>query len=292
MSGPKNTGLRLVLKREPSVRRKWLGVLASLVFVAEWVYAVWPHFPPPPVAPIPVATPAPVAVPPKSETVVVIQPIFVPVGPYTVERTRPESQPAAPVLPQGILQPYYTKEAQLHLVGVYEGRDPLDDGRPWWSKCGGDHRDSANMRECHARYANQHRQGFVEVDVSYSERPIILVLTAYNPVVWKVRQGHRVVIEGVILAGYHSQSVEGIDPAIPVRVYTYEPSSCERCWQAGGYFYIYQSESGIQGFESAERRLFEITGKRISSIQAKYKGSQFAIAQGIPMFSYPDSKVE
>lgn len=281
MSTMKGTGLRWVLKREPSAHRKLLGGLLSMVFAAEWVYAIWRPAPPPVVAPVALV------VSPKPETMTLAKPIPVPITPPVAVPVQPES-PAPSVLPKGTFSPHYAKDAELHLIGVYEGHDPTDDDRPWWSKCTGDLHNSVNARECHARYAANHKQGFVEVNITYNQHPIILALTAYSPVKWKVIQGYGVVIEEVILAGYHRQIVEGIDTRIPVRVYTYEPSSCERCWQAGGHFYTYQSERGAYGFESTEKRLFEITGKRVSSLQTRYKGDRFSIAPGIPIISYPE----
>lgn len=65
--------------------------------------------------------------------------------------------------------------------------------------------------------------GTVEVFVSHTAKPIILVVNGYMPVIWKIDvQSEDVKIQKVIAVGYHQQKVEGLDPSIPVE-YSFFP---------------------------------------------------------------------
>lgn len=264
--------------------RKTLGVGVTLAFLLGLAYALSMPSNPPPVA---VRS---LAAPPKSQpqTMARLPPPTPPMTSAAPSPATPSSPPKPPpTLPEGTLGLRYSQDAELHLLGVYQARPQGDDGKPWWSKCGNP-RDQANMMDCHARMVAHGREpGTVEVDVTYNEHPIILTLMAYSPVVWKVKPGYGVVIEQVILAGYHRQSVEGAGKDVPIHVYTYESSPCERCWQGEGHFYAYEKGGRDGNFGTAEKKLFEITGKRVASFQGKYQGERFAIAQGMPVLSYP-----
>jgi hypothetical protein len=154
---------------------------------------------------------------------------------------------------------------QLHVIGVYEGHDPDDDGRPWWSKC-----DGKSSLDCHAEMTGKKRAkgGFVTVNVSITDAPIVLALSAYSKVKWDVQAKPGVQIQKVILSGYHAQSIEGIADTTILEVYTYDASPCDRCYQGNGYFYSYKRP---------HLKLTEITGLDVTSFQGKYKGREFAV---------------
>ncbi|HYE34429.1 hypothetical protein [Methylocaldum sp.] len=195
-------------------------------------------------------------------------------------------KPVQNTMNKGKVRLNYPKDVELHVIGVYQGKLESDDGKPWWSKCG-DLQDSRNAADCHSRYAVQRDPGVVEVEVSYNEHPIILALMAYSAVKWRVKPGYGVVIEQVILAGYHGQTIEGVEQGVPVHAYTYKSSPCNPCWQGTGFFYGYEGpDSGSHTYGTVERKLYEITGQRVASFQGKYKGERFSIASGMPVFSY------
>ena len=155
---------------------------------------------------------------------------------------------------------------ELHVIGVYEGAASAGvDASPWWSKCPGGRPDP----ECHKKFASQHVQKIVKVNVNQTGRPIILALTAYENTLWKIEAADGVVFEKVILAGYHSQDIAGLDVKIPLEVDTYDPSPCVSCKQGQGYFYSYKE---------SPPRLNEITGKYPTSFQGKYRGEEFSIS--------------
>lgn len=114
----------------------------------------------------------------------------------------------------------------------------------------------------------QYTQKQVKVHVSYQIKPIILALMAYEPTLWSVEVADGVIVERVILAGYHAQQLEGIRDGVPTEVYTYDPSPCAACRQDLRYFYAY---------DRSHPRLTEITGKNPSSFQGRYTGKDFAI---------------
>lgn len=77
--------------------------------------------------------------------------------------------------------------------------------------------------------------GYAEVTVNYTARPIILVLGAKEPVLWKVKPAEGVRFHAVILGGYKTQSVIGLPGnTLVLRRITRESSSDKHCW-AGSY---------------------------------------------------------
>lgn len=164
-------------------------------------------------------------------------------------------------------------EPELHAVGVYEGSDPEDDGRPWHAKCG-----DLDMRACHARMAQRKREQAdqIIINVSIEDRPLILAFTAYVKTNWIIRAKPGVIIDRIILGGYHAQSVEGIAETIPIAVYTHDDSPCANCFQGSDYFYSH---------EAMPAKIRNITGMQASSWQGKYRSSEFSIFPGIEKLS-------
>ncbi len=159
----------------------------------------------------------------------------------------------------------FEKTPELHSIGVYEGTAPDDDGIPWHRKCG----DKPPL-ECHRSMSQRKRKngGQVVVNVSITGKPLILAFSAYEKTKWIVKTKGGVLIEKVILGGYHSQSVEGITHDVPIEVYTYDSSHCEKCYQGRGYFYSYKV---------VPEQLKDITGLSACSWQGRYRGEEFSI---------------
>lgn len=61
----------------------------------------------------------------------------------------------------------------------------------------------------------------VDVVVNQPGKAIVLVMTAYDPVVWNVSWTKGTQIKGVVLSGYHGQAVVGISKSIPLHLKTY-----------------------------------------------------------------------
>ena len=82
----------------------------------------------------------------------------------------------------------------------------------------------------------------VDVVVDNPEQPVVLVLTAYDPVVWRVGRTKDTKIAGILVSGYHGQALIGVDKKTPYAISSYE--------EKGSFQYFYASR--------ASRRLLEM----------------------------------
>lgn len=161
----------------------------------------------------------------------------------------------------------------LHVIGVQEGQF---DQNAFNSKCAdkspGTSFDKAppplSPRQLSAECTAILQTKEVAVSVTDDSRPIVLALTAYNKTLWKIAVKEGVILQKVIIGGYHSQQIFGLPPDIPVEVYTYDASPCPQCWQGSEHFYSY---------EHPPEQLRKITGLDVTSFQGRYTGSEFFI---------------
>jgi hypothetical protein len=129
------------------------------------------------------------------------------------------------------------EDAEVHLVGSYKGpkrlRVPLGE--------------------------SGHGTTEIDVVVGRTQYPVILVLSAYDPVVWRVGYTSQSSIAGVLASGYHAQGVIGIPRDTPLRILSYEQTrGCET-------FQAYNPQTAAQ----AERRIMALVGRGID----KFYGS-------------------
>jgi hypothetical protein len=97
-------------------------------------------------------------------------------------------------------------DTEVHLVGVYKGQKELD------LQLG----ESGNTTT------------EINVVVGRVPRPVILVLVAYDPVVWRVGYTSQARIAGVLVSGYHTPALIGIPRSTPHRVLSFEQTrGCE-----------------------------------------------------------------
>ncbi len=212
-----------------------------------------------------------------------------PVQQRSVTRVPPTRNPVpAPALPNrdttfDIQVPFpaihSVSGTELHVMGVYQGSSPAGaKEQPWWAKCARNSDGSLqNPSECHSQYAGQRQQHEITVNISYHE-PTILALMSYEPVLWNI-QGSTSDLQHVLLAGYHGQDIKGVDPAVPVDVYTYEASDCSVCRKQSDYFYTYKT-SGNE-YKKTLAKLKKITGLVPSSFQTSYKARSFSLTSSI-----------
>jgi len=162
----------------------------------------------------------------------------------------------------------------LHVIGVHEGQF---DQNAFIAKCADNSPGKPvseapprpqKLRLLSAECSAIRQKREVAVSVSDNSRPIVLALTAYNQTLWKISLKDGVILQKVILGGYHSQQLNGIPPNIPVEIYTYDASPCAQCWQGSGYFYSY---------ERPPEQLRKITDLDVTSFQGRYTGSEFFI---------------
>lgn len=145
--------------------------------------------------------------------------------------------------------------SEVHVVGVYEGTVATE-----------------------VRGVGEH-PGVVTVNVAKRSKPIILVVTSYEPVIWKI-EAPKDAIAKVIASGYHAQIVEGVED-VPVTLISWDDGD-ER------FFYAYRQvgEPTENDYERAQikqrydqlvERVKELTKQEIKSFQGQYKGSTFEI---------------
>lgn len=135
------------------------------------------------------------------------------------------------------------REPQLYAIGVYAGRAP----------------DTAR--------AGDEEQGVVLVHVRKRTHPLVLSLSAYEPVHWKLVVDPGVVLRRVILTGYHAQTISGLPAGVSVVRHgdaRNEPP----------HYYAYKKDD--QYFKLA-KYLKGLTGLDVASFQGRYKGGDFVV---------------
>jgi hypothetical protein len=130
--------------------------------------------------------------------------------------------------------------AVVEAIGVYEGRGvgPVSSGP----------RDAANRRRP------------VTVAVGRTEQPVVLALTSYEPVEWRITATPDAVIKHVLLGGSHDSVVV---TRVPVEI-----------TKIGGPYTYGINEAGYPAFERGVRQYL---GKSIDRFQGAYAGSEFFV---------------
>ena len=141
-------------------------------------------------------------------------------------------------------------DAEAHLVGMYKGQKELD------LQLG----DSG------------HTTTEIEVVVGRTPRPIILVLSAYDPVVWKVGSTSAARIAAVLVSGHHTQALIGIPRSMPHRVLSTEQTrGCEP-------FYAHSAQNAAQ----EERKIVALSGRGIGRFYGSYSASAVQVGEDVP----------
>jgi hypothetical protein len=136
-------------------------------------------------------------------------------------------------------------DTALHIIGVYEARSDHGIGH--------------------------HPTGEVKVHVAKQKQPMILALSAYEPVQWKIEAEPGAAIAKIIVNGYHDQTVV-VDQNIPVKEYSYEETG-----QYLGNFMYQWNAAKDQSATSLVNRLEKITGSQLTSFQGCYRGTSFQV---------------
>jgi len=90
--------------------------------------------------------------------------------------------------------------------------------------------------------------GLFEVEVNFTAKPVVLMLGAYNPSVWRLRWTKGTKLVAVVLGGYHRQEIVGLPNGVPLLTTTYANKG------ACGYFYA--ASDGDRFINPLARRLF------------------------------------
>lgn len=133
-------------------------------------------------------------------------------------------------------------QSNVHYVGVYEGT-------------------SKNNNASHSR-------GTVNVRVTVKNKPIILILSSYEPVQWNIIPDWGVRFEKVIISGYYKQTYTGLMPNVPVLNSSYEERN-------GNYFY--QSINNEDNYLDIIEKIESLTGKKPVTVQSNYTGTAFTV---------------
>jgi hypothetical protein len=145
------------------------------------------------------------------------------------------------VLPDELLVPGAT--AEMHVVGVYEGRG-------------------------HAGF-RPYSQGVVDVVVHARPKPVVLALSSYEGMFWRITVDPGATLSRVIVQGYGPQEVEGVPEGVPVAYR--EP------YEACGYAYGWEVWNNGGGYEPTMKSLRRFTGLIETSFQGCYTGAAFEI---------------
>lgn len=116
------------------------------------------------------------------------------------------------------------------------------------------------------------RNGSNDVIVNAKNKPVILVLSAYEPVAWKIKQTAGTKIAGVILGGYYKQAILGIPKSVPILNYSSNQNTC-------GNLYLSDRIDGNQ--LAAFDKIKNAAGKKPDSFKYQYNGGPFFVGQPV-----------
>jgi hypothetical protein len=146
-------------------------------------------------------------------------------------------------LADDLLVPGATEE--LHVIGVYEGR-----GNP-------------GLRP--------YSQGVVDVTVHQRPKPVVLALTSYANMLWRIALDPGARLSQVIVQGYGPQQVEGLPAGVAVE----HRAPHETCGYAYGWEVAHNGGGG--GHAAMMASLRRLTGLIETSFQGCYGGNHFEI---------------
>jgi hypothetical protein len=135
---------------------------------------------------------------------------------------------------------------ELHLIGVYEASSEHGNG--------------------------QSEKGAIEVKVERQNKPIILALSAYEPINWNVTVEPGAVIEKIIVNGYHNQTVSGVS-GIAIEERSYEETGD----YLGNFIYKWGSTTESTNTPSLVTKLEQLEHTNLTSFQGCYRGTSFTI---------------
>jgi hypothetical protein len=137
-------------------------------------------------------------------------------------------------------------DRELHLIGVYEATSEHGNG--------------------------QRSKGAIEVKVERQNKPIILALSAYEPINWNVTVEPGAAIEKIVVNGYHNQTVSGVS-GIPIEERSYEETGDS----LGNFIYKWGSATESTNTPSLVTKLEQLNHTNLTSFQGCYRGTSFTI---------------
>ncbi len=111
--------------------------------------------------------------------------------------------------------------------------------------------------------------GMMDVTVHNPDQPVVLMLGAYDPTVWRLYRSSSTRILAVLLTGYHRQAMIGLPASVPVLHSTYDNGG------ACGSHYV--DADNLRPLNPLSRQLF---GRAVSRVYLAQEGS---ISIGVPI---------
>jgi hypothetical protein len=102
-----------------------------------------------------------------------------------------------------------------------------------------------------------------DVAVNSPDKPVVLMLGAYEPTIWNIGWTSKTRILAVLVSGYHRQAVAGLDPKVPTLNSSYDNKGL--C----GYFYV-SGDGGLEKLNPLARKLF---GKPVDLVYPAANGA-------------------
>jgi uncharacterized protein len=176
----------------------------------------------------------------------------------------PAAAPAAPIESSCRLDEL-PKDFTVQAVGVYRGEIDTD-----------------------IQLETGHETKGVEVIVNKPDENVVVLLMAYDPVVWQLKRTRKSRIAAVIVGGHHAQAVLGIERSVPLLFATHQGR--KDCAQN---FYAYEAGRNLL---QANKAIQNLTGREIDQLWSSNRGSRVYIGTqpsgDAPLVSPTDYKPE
>src|SRR5262249_39579183 len=113
----------------------------------------------------------------------------------------------------------------------------------------------------------------VDVEVRRTAKPVVLVLTSYSSVAWRIKLADGARIKKAIVSGYFEQEIKGLPADVPVVNRSYFPADGSRRNEG----WLWASEWNTPQWREMVRRLNDMTGLPVASFQSKPDGDSFIV---------------
>jgi hypothetical protein len=134
-------------------------------------------------------------------------------------------------------------QQQLHVIGVYEGMGESSSG------------------------SNPPSQS-IDVRVNPSKKPIVLFLSAYEPIAWSIHLAPDAVVQKVFVTGYYEPKVSGLSSTIPIE--RLQVTSCAYGWETN-------DNTGGCSYHKLIAQAREAAGLIETSFTGCYTGKNFVV---------------
>jgi hypothetical protein len=121
-------------------------------------------------------------------------------------------------------------------------------------------------------FAGMEFVGAIDVKVTATKRPVVLLLSSYAPAVWKIKAAAGVEIAGIAYSGYGPAIVQGDLPPAGKIIELTPQSKCG----AIKFAYAYDGD----GFRKLQSLAVAVAGARLSTFQGRNDNGSFVVGPG------------